>query len=79
MRRLGQNICPRDEEGWRVPHKGTASRQVYDLLVLGLSVDQIAARLKRSPSWVRVRRYVIVKPHIENARKYRHLHKEIGE
>lgn len=79
MRRLGQNICPRDEEGWRVPHKGTASRQVYDLLVLGLSVDQIAARLKRSVSWARVHKRAIVAPDLKNAYALKYLRKEYGE
>lgn len=41
-RRIDQIVNPRDERGWKVPRPGTTRRAVYDGLVLGLSLRELA-------------------------------------
>lgn len=40
-RRIGQNVSPRDERGWRIPRAGTIRRRIYDMLVEGKKPRQI--------------------------------------
>jgi hypothetical protein len=41
MTRLPRNLCPRDENGWRVPRLGTLSRVVYECLRSNIPVVEI--------------------------------------
>ena len=45
MTYFGQCRNPRDERGWRIPRPNTKSRQIYELLVMGATPHEIAAKL----------------------------------
>ena len=45
---------PRDERGWRVPHEGTKSHEIYKLLVSGVGSGDISRQLKMGSGQVRV-------------------------
>lgn len=47
-------IQPRDQNGWRIPRKGTLSREVYDLFIDGNDRHAIAETLKKSPNTIGV-------------------------
>lgn len=51
-RRRGQLVNKRDARGWAIPRSGTKRRGVYDGLVRGLSVSEIAEGLDISPDAV---------------------------
>ncbi len=52
-RRFGQLINIRDSRGWMVPREGTTRRAIYDGLVLGLSIGELAEGLgiTRDAAW----------------------------
>jgi hypothetical protein len=50
---------PRDERGWRVPKSGTLRRRVYDLMVEGKGISEIADAVDRSYNYVGVTAFVI--------------------
>lgn len=53
---------PRDEHGWRVPAHGTKSRQIYDLMSLGVGPTDIASALRMNRKTVSVHMHRIRHP-----------------
>ena len=60
------NVRPRDEQGWRVPRRGTVSANIYALAKKGLSVIEIAKQLSRARSNVNVHLFKIKRPERAN-------------
>ena len=61
-----RNMRPRDEQGWRVPRRGTVSANIYALAKKGLSVTEIATQLGRARSNVGVHLFKIKRPERAN-------------
>lgn len=69
-RRIGQNVNPRDERGWRIPRPGTVRRRVYEMMLAGKSVPQITKALDISYICCCMHQQHIKKPDRTNALKY---------
>ena len=60
----------RDERGWRIPHAGTRSRAIYDLLVAGRTPAEIRAQVGGTPESIGVLMWRIRHPDTANAREH---------
>jgi len=45
------NLCERDERGWKIPHEGTKSRVVYEMICAGKSSRDIVRELSISKKY----------------------------
>ena len=61
-----RNMRPRDQQGWRVPRRGTLSADIYALAKKGLSATQIAKQLGRTRNNVQVHLFKIKRPERAN-------------
>lgn len=78
-RRLGQNVSPRDERGWRIPRKGTIRRQVYDLILQGKQGQQIWKPLGISHASYTKHRQNIMRPDHVNKLNYKYANRDCGD
>ena len=76
MRKPGEIMNPRDEQGWMIPRSGTKRRKVYDALKAGKRAGEIMKEFGLSRPAYNSHRHFIVRT--ENANRHSYAVKHPG-
>lgn len=78
-RKLGQDVNPRDDRGWRIPRSGTRSRKVYVLMRRDMPTKEIMRLLGMSKKTVYYHYRAIKHWKALNANRLGYKHGKISE